>query len=448
MGATSAAACTSIPGWAAGSGPFAFGPEEGTRIDVGTKWFVFDTHYYNPTMDKDAYDSSGLDYIVTPKLRSKKLASVFVGMSKTMKIPHGQKRANYAQHCPAEAIDEIFPTGQDTVKITYVVHHLHQRAIGAFTYIVRDGHRIPLVMQPNYDYNFQGRNPVNTTLKRGDALEVHCQYDTTQDTTDVRWGERTQDEMCIGVITFSPAPERATTFTCINMMMQNGMHRGVMTYSPPQGNAKIVHTFDQTAIHATRGYPVPDADGKYDKPWGIPSDTRYMDYVCKANNSNISSGPVSTKLVTTTVATAIGCIDDDAAIEQVSSGKLQSCAAGAAAGLCTKLLALKSKCPKACNACPAGKTMASTQAPATTTTTQAPATMTTSAGSAGSTTTSSAGSTSAGSAFAGSTTAGSTTTQAATNTNSSTAPSVLPVQISYAENIVPLFFASWSLLLG
>jgi hypothetical protein len=379
MGAKSAAACTSIPGWAAGGGPFAFGPESGTRIEAGTKWFVFDTHYYNPTMDKNAYDSSGFDYTVTPKLRPKKSATVWIGVSTTMRIPHGQKRANYAQHCPAEAIQEIFPTDQDTIEVTNVVHHLHQRANGAFTYIVRDGHRIPLVMQRNYDYNFQGGNPVKITLKRGDALEVHCQYDTTQDTTDVRWGERTQDEMCISIINFNPAPERATTFHCLNVM-RNGNHRGIMTYSPAGGGRTGAHYFDQAAIHATRGYPVADANGNYDVPWGIPIDPRYMDYGCKANNSNTSSGPISTKLVTTTVA---GCVDDDAAVKSVSGGMLQNCARGAAMGLCTKVYArlpaglFKSTCPKACKACPA----TSSQAPNTTTTvatsSEAPTTTTT-----------------------------------------------------------------------
>ena len=107
-----------IPGFAAGGRGFAFAPSIGVRIPTGIKWFVFDTHYYNPTMNKDAYDSSGYEYVVTTKLRPLSLANVWVGIDLSMRLPLGQKRAHYAQHCPAEAIEHIFPSGKDTVELS------------------------------------------------------------------------------------------------------------------------------------------------------------------------------------------------------------------------------------------------------------------------------------------------------------------------------------------
>lgn len=70
-------ACTSMPrgcnnlvaSYAKGGDPEISPPNVGWPIGEGQRWLVMQMHYFNPTLDKGVYDSSGFRLYLTKKLR-------------------------------------------------------------------------------------------------------------------------------------------------------------------------------------------------------------------------------------------------------------------------------------------------------------------------------------------------------------------------------------------
>jgi hypothetical protein len=92
--------------------------------------------------------------------------------------------------------------------------HMHTRGVSINVTLNPDGES-PLIVQdiPIWDFNWQGSyeyvDPI--PVKEGDILRVTCTWDNTNESNpdDFRymtWGEGTNDEMCLHVAGFKPAP--------------------------------------------------------------------------------------------------------------------------------------------------------------------------------------------------------------------------------------------------
>jgi hypothetical protein len=92
--------------------------------------------------------------------------------------------------------------------------HMHTRGVSINVTLNPDGANPTIVQDiPIWDFNWQGSyeyvEPV--PVKEGDILRVTCTWDNTNesDPDDYRyitWGEGTNDEMCLHVASFKPAP--------------------------------------------------------------------------------------------------------------------------------------------------------------------------------------------------------------------------------------------------
>eukprot|EP01065_Artemidia_motanka_P006888 TRINITY_DN1336_c0_g2_i2.p1 TRINITY_DN1336_c0_g2~~TRINITY_DN1336_c0_g2_i2.p1 ORF type:complete len:795 (+),score=152.96 TRINITY_DN1336_c0_g2_i2:69-2387(+) len=211
--------CTPLGGFAAGATPFVAPEGVGVRVDRDVEWILTDTHFYNPDMLQGVADHGGMRYGVAPSLQNIVAGIVVIGLDFTMRLPHGRDEAQFAIHCAANHLDSLFGD-RDTVKMMDIFQHTHNRGISSRTFVVRDGKRIPLFIQNHYDYNFQGHALIDFELRRGDALEMYCGFDTRGAVDEIRWGERTQDEMCFNTITFFPAKEAGARLECFSYTTQ------------------------------------------------------------------------------------------------------------------------------------------------------------------------------------------------------------------------------------
>merc|ERR1712008_30551 len=111
---------------------------------------------------------------------------------------------------------------------------------------------------------------------------------------EVVWGERTQDEMCISLVRFTPAPPTSTKFDCMRFTRQSKQDVTIMRW---QGQGRR-QTMSTASIRSTRGHPLPDEHGKYDLPWAQPLSTTFADYGC-ALDMGFTSGMISALMTAT-----------------------------------------------------------------------------------------------------------------------------------------------------
>lgn len=194
-------------GWAPGVMPYAQPDGIGRLLPKGAR-VVIETHYHrNGRTEKDR-TRVGLHFAKTP-IKQRLRWSTFVNY--WFKIPAGDKHFKVVA---TESVDE-------DIHAWSVVPHMHLTGRSAkITARFPDGTRKTLVDIQDWDFNWQDiyhfKEPV--ALPKGTKVTMVSYYDNSTENPnnpnnpprEIRWGEQTTDEMCIGFIGFTRDHEDRT----------------------------------------------------------------------------------------------------------------------------------------------------------------------------------------------------------------------------------------------
>ncbi|KAL7535490.1 hypothetical protein ACHAXR_006524 [Thalassiosira sp. AJA248-18] len=277
-------ACTSMPpgcnglfvAWAIGQDPPIYPEDVGFPIGEGQRFLVMQMHYFNPNLDKDVYDSSGLKlhFTTDPRPIDAGLMSFLsaVATGQQPPLPGGMKDVTtdtmYVEPDCTQAWTE-------PLSVLSVFHHSHFMGLKQEIVVERDGKNMgPMRTEYRYDYNHQVRlfssnlglysthktlslnNPsINiiylkgtlepnngnylvlyciignfyawyshcalsftsalAKLLPGDRMSAVCHFDTSGVSSDsvVEIGEESDREMCFQAVFYYPKQQAATGFT-------------------------------------------------------------------------------------------------------------------------------------------------------------------------------------------------------------------------------------------
>lgn len=203
--------CTApIFGWGVGGNALSLPPEAGYRIgpsgDV-MRYFILEVHYNSPVPSLPTFrtDNSGVRVYYTDKLRQHDAAMMVLGdpFVTTRSIPK-QTMTHLEISCSSEC------TSAWSHPLNVFADFLHMHSLGSrmwstihrkATGLMEPFHRIDY-----YDYNFQelGALRPTVTLNPGDRIQTHCVYDSSNRTGVTKFGESSDEEMCMEFIAYYP----------------------------------------------------------------------------------------------------------------------------------------------------------------------------------------------------------------------------------------------------
>jgi hypothetical protein len=165
------------------------------------QWLILQLHYHNASGLTDARDRSGVAMCTTPVARPKVAGFVTLG-SIWINIPPRAMGHAVTGECGSNITRLL----QGDLTITTSFPHMHQLGRSLRTEILRaNGDLEPVIDVPNFDFESQRSYPLDPPriLRPGDGIRTTCVYDNTTDQR-VRFGERTEDEMCLNFVLVHP----------------------------------------------------------------------------------------------------------------------------------------------------------------------------------------------------------------------------------------------------
>lgn len=194
-----------LAGWAPGGDPTVLPPDVGLELPGQDEFLILQVHYWNAAGLTDAKDRSGIELCTTETPRENAAGVVSLG-ALAIDIPPRTTGHEVTANCTRSAMRR---TGD--INVLGTSPHMHRRGRRLHTMILREGREDDvdmLIDVPNFSFDDQGQYLFDPPLVLGptDVLRTTCTYDNDGD-EHVRFGEKTEDEMCFNFVMVYPIPE-------------------------------------------------------------------------------------------------------------------------------------------------------------------------------------------------------------------------------------------------
>ncbi|WP_437805980.1 peptidylglycine alpha-amidating monooxygenase [Sorangium sp. So ce1078] len=181
--------------WSPGGQALELPPEAGLPME-GDTHFVVQMHYSNLRALDGQQDSSGYDLCTTEDLRPNDAATV----------PFGASRFEIPAHGALDmTCDYKIPEGSGSFNVIAAMPHMHELGTHISSTILPSGSGEPVDLGRVDPWNFDNQvwYMIDATFKEGDTVRTRCAWENPG-STDVIWGERTNDEMCYSFVMYYP----------------------------------------------------------------------------------------------------------------------------------------------------------------------------------------------------------------------------------------------------
>jgi hypothetical protein len=186
-----------VVGWAPGANNVVVPSDTSLALPSGPNaGLILEVHYYNDSKTEQM-DGSGLRFCTAKTSKRPHTAGITSLGSEGICVPSGKRGHEVTGGCdPRDDMGDIHILG--------VWPHMHKAARRQQVIIKRKNGMSEVIHDQPFDFNSQIFYPKDVVLKSGDKIEAHCFYDNDTN-TQIKFGERTQDEMCYAFTMAWPA---------------------------------------------------------------------------------------------------------------------------------------------------------------------------------------------------------------------------------------------------
>jgi len=186
-----------VAGWAPGANNSVVPDDVALDLPSGPKaGLILEVHYYNTT-GKAQEDASGIRFCTGAKAKRPHLAAVHTLGTEGLCIPAGASKDFGASCAPRTDMGDIHING--------IWPHMHKAARRMVVSIKRKSGTTDVIHDAPFDFQSQVFFPMNDVVVHpGDSVLTRCYYENDT-SSQIHYGERTQDEMCYAFTMAWPA---------------------------------------------------------------------------------------------------------------------------------------------------------------------------------------------------------------------------------------------------